>query len=258
LRAAAMAVTRALIAWSLLLRPVEAVIESLAQFKTQYRAAVFGKTLWSIRELNADIEGTPAPVGATQLELWSWLAHVSDGPQKAEAKALIEQTYKDQVGLTGGLQANFRTELARHYAANALLEDKYTKVYRLVLGPADEAGSLLALRNQYHSMTAAEQKDLQMALEQPMVDQWDTEWQAVPFHTTWASTAPLTWASKFDIIAGIMDPSRTPTSTVVGTNPGANNGEKQWKFFKELVNNADTRLINDFTHKMAKELAHYL
>jgi len=253
------AVVRALIAWSLLLRPVDAVIESLADFKTQYRAAVSGKTLWSIKELNADIEGAQAPVGATQLAMWSWLTHVSEGPQKTEAKALIAKTYKDQEGLTGGLQANFRSELARHYAlsTNAQLVDKYTKVYRLVLGPADEAGSLLALRNQYHSMTAAEQKEVQLALEQPMVEQWETEWLAVPFHNTWTG-APLTYAGKFNIIAGIMDPSRSPTSTAAGTNPGANRGEKQWKFFKALVNNADTRLINDFTHKMAKELAHYL
>merc|ERR1712079_484906 len=115
-----------------------AVIESLADFKTQYRAAVSGKTLWSIKELNADIEGAQAPVGATQLELWSWLTHVSAGPQKTEAKALIAKTYKDKEGLTGGLQANFRTELAAKYAlsTNAQLEDKYNKVYLKVLGPA--------------------------------------------------------------------------------------------------------------------------
>jgi len=253
-----MAVVRALIVWSLLLRPVDAVIESLADFKTQYRSAVSGKTLWSIKELNADIEGAQAPVGATQLELWSWLTHVSDGPQKTEAKALIAQTYKDQVGLTGGLQANFRTQLATQYGLQTTLVDKYNKVYLKVLGPADEAGSLLALRNQYHSMTAAEQEAVQLALEQPLVDQWDTEWQAVPFHNEWATKAPLTWPAKFEMVAAIMDPSRLPGKTNLGTSPGATKGENLWKFFKALVDNADTRLINDFTHKMAKELAHFL
>merc|ERR1712050_611729 len=171
-----------------------------------------------------------APVGATQLELWSWLTHVSDGPQKTEAKALIAKTYNDKKALTLGLQADFRAELRTAFSANAQLVDKYNKVYRTVLGPADEAGTLLALRNQYHSMTADEQKAVQLALEQPMVEQWDTEWLAVPFHNTWTG-APLTYAGKFNIIAGIMDPSRSPTSTAAGTNPGANRGEKQWKFF---------------------------
>jgi len=258
LQGPAMAVVRALVVWGLLLCPVDAVIESLADFKNQYRTAVSGKTLWSIKELNGNIEGTQAPVGATQLALWSWLTHVTAGPQKTEAKALIAKTYKDQEGLTGGLHANFVTLLGQQYAltANAALAAKYTNVYRKVLGPADEAGSLLELRNQYHSMTAVEQKAVRAALEQPLEEQWDTAWQAVPFRNSWRNA--VTYAAKFNIIAGIMDPGRVPGTAATGPGSSPDMGTAQFAFFKELVDNADDTLVDKFTHKMAAEISSFV
>merc|ERR1712014_530046 len=222
-------------------------------FKEDYRAAVSGKTLWSIKELNSLIEGDTAPVGGTPLELWSWLRHVSEGPQKTEAKALIAKTYKDQEGLTGGMKANFMSVLAAKYADKTTLVDK-DDVYRKLLGPADEAGSLLDLRNQYHSMTAAEQEAVHVALEEPLKEKWDEEWRSITFHNYWKGKQ--TYADAFKVIADIMEPGRSAGKT--GSDPGAGKGKAQWEFFKELVDNADERLINEFTHKMAGELAHYV
>merc|ERR1712061_726541 len=173
----------------------------------------------------------------------------SEGPQRTEAKALIAKTYKDKEGLTGGLKANFMTELAAKYAEKTNLKDMYG-VHKKLLGPADEAGTLLDLRNQYNSMTAAEQEAVPVALEQLLKEKWDEDWRSITFHNFWKSAQ--TYQDAFKIIAGIMDPGRT------GSDPGANKGKAQWEFFNKLVDNADERLINHFTHHMAGELAHHV
>merc|ERR1712061_804433 len=108
----------------------------------------------------------------------------SEGPQRTEAKALIAKTYKDKEGLTGGLKANFMTALAAKYAEKTNLKDMYG-VRKQLLGPADEAGTLLDPRNQYHSMTAAEQEAVHFAVEQPLKEKWDEEWRSITFHNYW-------------------------------------------------------------------------
>merc|ERR1712079_249971 len=233
--------------------PVDAVIQSLAAFEHEYREEVLHKSLWRVEQINSLIQGAEAPVGEKELEMWSWLHQVQDGPQKTEAKDLIAKTYTDRETLTGGLKANFLAEITSEIAKHEKLKEKYD-VYKQLQGPADEVtGSMLDLRNQYHSMTA-DLKAVNAALEQLLTDAWETSWRGLPFSNKWKSTAQ-TYKARFDVIAAIMDPGRAVNGD--GNTPDAAY-QDQWNFFKALVDNGDTKMVNHFTHKMAGELKHFL
>jgi len=215
-------------------------LQSWPAWKKKYTDYTAAKSSYQVKELNTKLEGStaPTPLVADEQDLWSWYSEVGAGTEKTAAKTLMDKTYSD-LGGHASLMSDFVVAVNTEYSktANANLIDKYNNVYKPIMAKSLAKGSTgYALHQQYHALTAEQQKSVASSLERPLATKWNTDFTGA---TDWA--AQTTYEKKTIFISNILNG--------VVTTPAK--GKLCYDTLKAARDNGDEGAVRLFEGKMA-------